>query len=375
MFFFLPISADRAVYGMPWFTIGTIGLCVLVYLASFFGQPIDGMGLVPAAGIGPTYLLYAFAHAGFLHLFGNMLFLWCMGVNLETRWGTGAFAAVYLIGAVISGAVFAKIHAGSTIPLVGASGAISALMGAFLVSLVTTRIRIFYFVWIFIRIWTGTFRIPAYVVLPFWFASDLLGAYGEVEAGGSGVAYSAHVSGFVFGFLVALLLRVTGLEAKLLERSGDIGDDPAEWSNVPAVEPGPSRYPTAIPPPIRSDAPPMRLEAVAGRGLSTRPPMPDAIELDLDVGNDHRSTSPRPDATSPGVSRSSFPAPGIRRSSQPAPVVQPPHQRASSPAGPQPSGVSSWPPSGPAIPKKCASCGLVNMPGAAACRRCQAAIV
>jgi len=234
MFFLIPIGAERAIYGTPWFTIANIAICVLVWVGSWFGDPIALLGLVAAEEIGPANLLYAYAHAGVFHLIGNMVFLWCMGVNLETRWGTATYAAVYLLGAIVSGLIFTMIHPDSMDPLVGASGAISALMGAFLVSLFKTKIRMAYVVWIFIRLFSGTFRIPAYVILPFWFATDLIGAYGEVRGGAAGVAYSAHVSGFVLGLAIAAGLRLTGAEKKLIEASAsDVHENPADWTVLP----------------------------------------------------------------------------------------------------------------------------------------------
>lgn len=233
MFLFVPTSADRAVYGMPWFTVGTVVICFLSWVASFFIDVWGPLGFVPADGIGLTVVLYAYAHGGLVHLLGNMVFLWCMGVNLETRWGTPTYAVVYLVGAAVSGLAYGSLHAGSTIPLVGASGAIAALMGAFLVSLFKTRIKFWYLIWYLFRVSTGTFKVPAYVVLPLWFASDLLGAYVEARGSGAGVAYSAHVGGFVFGFAVAAALKLSGYERKLLESTGaDVHDDPSTWTTL-----------------------------------------------------------------------------------------------------------------------------------------------
>jgi len=229
----VPTSADRAVYGMPWFTLGTVVICFSTWVASLFVDVVGPLGYVPADALGLTVILYAYAHGGLIHLLGNMVFLWCMGVNLETRWGTPVYAAVYLLGAAISGLTFGSLHAGSHIPLVGASGAIAALMGAFLVSLFKTRIRFWYAFFLLFRVATGTFSVPAYVVLPMWFLSDLLGAYVETHGAGGGVAYSAHVGGFVFGLIVAGALKLSGYEKKLIEATGsDVHEDPEQWSNL-----------------------------------------------------------------------------------------------------------------------------------------------
>ncbi|HHH28783.1 MAG TPA: rhomboid family intramembrane serine protease [Polyangiaceae bacterium] len=235
MFLFFPTSADRTVYGMPWFTVGTVAICFLSWVASFYIDVWGPLGFVPGDDLGITVVLYAYAHGGLVHLLGNMVFLWCMGVNLETRWGTPTYAAVYLVGAAVSGLAYGSLHAGSTIPLVGASGAIAALMGAFLVSLFKTRIKFWYLIWYLFGVSTGTFKVPAYVVLPLWFLSDLLGAYVEARGAGGGVAYSAHVGGFMFGFIVAAALKLSGYEAKLVESTGaDVHDDPSQWTALAA---------------------------------------------------------------------------------------------------------------------------------------------
>ena len=84
----IPINAERAVYGMPWFTLGTVALCTISWLLSWNMDVFGPFGFVPGHELGVTVVLYAFAHGGFLHLLGNMIFLWCMGINLETRWAS-----------------------------------------------------------------------------------------------------------------------------------------------------------------------------------------------------------------------------------------------------------------------------------------------
>lgn len=324
MFLLVPTSADRAVYGMPWFTVGTVAICFLTWVASLFTDVIGPLGFVPGDALGLTVVLYAYAHGGLVHLLGNMVFLWCMGVNLETRWGTPTYAAVYLVGAAVSGLAYGSLHAGSTIPLVGASGAIAALMGAFLVSLFKTRIRFWYLVFFVFRVSTGTFKVPAYVVLPMWFLSDLLGAYVESTGSGAGVAYSAHVGGFIFGVLVAGALRLSGYEDKLLEAMGsDVHDDPSQWTHL-APEPG--RV-------ARRFEPAAGVLPVAGAVPQHAAPQPDV---------------PQPDVAQPVVP-------------QPAGVAGVAGVAGSASKGARDEG---------AAPPRCSSCQLVNMPGAKTCRRC-----
>jgi len=150
-----------------------------------------------------------FMHAGWFHLLGNLLFLWLAGGSLEDRWGRIFFPIFYLMSGVVATLTHAARHPESLVPLVGASGAISGLMGAFLIRQATTRIRFFYWVFIF----RGTFYMPAYVALPLW----LLQQFAMARSGSTGgVAVWAHIGGFLFGTAVAVLIRLTDLETKVL---------------------------------------------------------------------------------------------------------------------------------------------------------------
>ena len=158
-------------------------------------------------------LLYAFVHAGWLHLIGNMLFLWLIGCNLEDRWRHIPFALLYFAGAAVAVASYASQHPTTPMGIVGASGAIAAGMGAFAVTHHDASIRIFYFI-ASTRVRSGTFWIRAIYALPIWFGLQLWLASRESDI--TPVAYSAHVGGFLFGAIVAAALRYSGLEAKYL---------------------------------------------------------------------------------------------------------------------------------------------------------------
>ncbi len=175
-------------------------------------------GYIPARGGLFTLLSSMFLHGGFLHLLFNMLFLWLCGGNIEDLWGRVVFPIFYLTG----GAAATLMHAGmfpeSHVPLVGASGAIAALMGAFMVRLYNTRIYFWYFIFLGFRIKQGTFKAPAYLMLPLWLLQQLWEAYkaSAVATGGGGVAFWAHIGGFLFGAAVAFAFRFTGFEEKVL---------------------------------------------------------------------------------------------------------------------------------------------------------------
>jgi membrane associated rhomboid family serine protease/Tfp pilus assembly protein PilF len=166
-------------------------------------------GYVPAHPSALTLFTSMFMHGGWLHLIGNMLFLWLAGASLEDRWGRLLFPFLYLACGIVATVTHGVMHPQSTTPLVGASGAIAGLMGAFLVRLTTARIRFFYWFY-FVQ---GTFQAPAFVVLPLWLFQQFAMA-GSGATGG--VAVWAHIGGFILGVAAALLIRGTDLEARFL---------------------------------------------------------------------------------------------------------------------------------------------------------------
>ena len=153
----------------------------------------------PDKNIWLSILSSMFLHAGWLHLLGNMLFLWIFGDNVEDALGKVGYLAFYLLGGVAAGALQFVLAPNSTIPNVGASGAIAAVLGAYIVLYPRARIltAVFYFLIAFVEL-------PAFVVLGLWFALQLFqGVSGLGADVNSGVAFWAHVGGFVFGVLVA----------------------------------------------------------------------------------------------------------------------------------------------------------------------------
>lgn len=249
----IPVGINHVIRGWPWVTIGIIAMCTVVQIYSDAWAPspeaVEQMiehrtrdvppgadaaqeaavakdveriaNRIPSvrfgyrSGSGASYRLVtsAFVHVGWLHLIGNMLFLWLVGAALEDRWGRARFAAFYAAGAIVSAFCFSALHVGQEVTLVGASGAISALMGAFLVCFARTQIHFVY--WLGRGV--GRFDAAAYVALPLWLAEQVLYAWLESDSGESGTAFSAHISGFVFG--LATLGAVT-LIARGRERAG-----------------------------------------------------------------------------------------------------------------------------------------------------------
>jgi membrane associated rhomboid family serine protease len=195
-------------------------------------MPTRQLGYRPATDGVMAMLTSAFAHGGWLHLLGNLLFLYLVGLNMEDRWGSARFAAFYAAGALGAALAFKLWHPAGTLPLVGASGAIAAVMGAFAVCFAATRIRFFYAYWIWLRPRWGTFHAPAWLALPLWFVEQLVMSLFEVDSGFS-TAYSAHVGGFVLGLAIAALLRLTGTDRKLADRAAFSAAPGDQWSEEP----------------------------------------------------------------------------------------------------------------------------------------------
>jgi membrane associated rhomboid family serine protease len=223
----IPIGHDQALRRRPWATFGIVIACTLVqvYIAATGNdEAVElGLGHVSNSGLGLTLLTSAFVHGGWLHLIGNMLFLVLAGSPLEDRWGRPAFLGFYLAGAAVSALVFDALHAGDPVLLVGASGAIAAVMGAFLLFFARAKIRLWYWM---VRS-SGTFELAAYYALPLWLLDQVV--MGQIGGGGA-VAYNAHIGGFAFGVAAA------GLVA-LVRRRPDAEHAPEARRSQPAARP------------------------------------------------------------------------------------------------------------------------------------------
>ncbi|HEM47593.1 MAG TPA: rhomboid family intramembrane serine protease, partial [Alphaproteobacteria bacterium] len=181
------------------------------------GHPNFALGLVPSRMHRlHTFLTHMFVHGGLMHLLGNMLFLWVVGCLLEDSWGRLPFLAFYLAGGMLAGLAHCLQDTSSAVPLIGASGAIAAAMGAFTIRHFMTKIRFFYFVLFFFRPLWGTFFVPACVFLPLWFVQQLVMKTLADFVGATGVAYFAHIAGYFVGVVTALVFRATGFEEDVL---------------------------------------------------------------------------------------------------------------------------------------------------------------
>ncbi len=186
---------------------------------------VENYAFIPANPRPLAYLTANFLHVGWLHLIGNMWFLWLAGFVLEDAWGRPIYMVFYFVAGAAALQFYAWSNTASIIPTVGASGAVAALMGAFLVRFPTMRIDM---AWVLsFRIYR--FKAPAYWLLPLWLLMEVF--YGSLFGAMSGVAHWAHVGGFVFGGLAALALRYTGLEHKANEAI----EKEVSWTNDPAI--------------------------------------------------------------------------------------------------------------------------------------------
>ncbi len=143
-----------------------------------------------------------FLHGGFLHLLTNMLFLWIFGNNVEDRLGRVGFLAFYLAGGVVAGLAQVWTDPQSTVPMVGASGAIAATLGAYLILFPRARVTSLVFLGFFYQL----IDVPAVIVLAFWFVLQLIDGLASLGADVD-IAFFAHIGGFLFGVAVALVVR------------------------------------------------------------------------------------------------------------------------------------------------------------------------
>ncbi len=151
-----------------------------------------------------TLITSQFLHGGWFHLLGNMLYLWIFGNNVEDRFGRPGFLVFYLLGGALAGLTQVAIDPTSTIPTIGASGAIAATLGAYFVLFPRARVTSLVFLGFFYQL----IDVPAVIVLGFWFVLQLidgLTSLGIVQTGG-GVAFFAHIGGFVAGAVMARAL-------------------------------------------------------------------------------------------------------------------------------------------------------------------------
>jgi membrane associated rhomboid family serine protease len=216
----IPLGTDSRLRHTPYTNWALIAINVIVFVVFQHLYRSGGHWALNMAEVNPLttsqfdlppvrpelydFVTYAFMHAGWMHLLGNMLFLYIFGNNVNDKMGHIGYLAFYLAGGIFAGIAYVLLQSGS-VPVVGASGAIAAVTGAYLVLFPRSNVSIFYF-WFFI----GRLEIPSLWFILFFFAQDVIFNF----AGNSGVAHVAHIGGTIFGFTVSFVM----LLAQLLPR-------------------------------------------------------------------------------------------------------------------------------------------------------------
>jgi membrane associated rhomboid family serine protease len=221
--FAIPLYDDNPVRRAPVVNYFLIGLCVGAFLWQL-GQNqhriLLGLGMIPAVLFGSahlaphlrvvpawaTLLTSMFLHGGWFHLIGNMLFLWIFGNNVEDALGHARYLLLYLASGIAAALVQAAASPASHVPMIGASGAIAGVLGAYLLVFPRANVHVFIWIVIFFRI----VNVPASILLGLWFAMQL--ASGLARGHGTpGVAFWAHVGGFLTGMILVTMLRPRGV--------------------------------------------------------------------------------------------------------------------------------------------------------------------
>jgi len=210
-----PLRDDQQHYGRPTAVVLLIVLNVMVFLHEMQLDPYSRNFLIGRYGLVPDHFSFLqlitsqFLHGGWLHILGNMIFLWAFGRSLEDKMGSGKFLLFYLASGVAAGLIQVFFNAGSHVPTVGASGAIAGVMGAYLIKFPRARITTLVFLFIFIT----RVEVPALFFLPYWFVTQVFNgvgsvAYSHVTEGGT--AWWAHIGGFLAGVLLVNAMGTRG---------------------------------------------------------------------------------------------------------------------------------------------------------------------
>jgi membrane associated rhomboid family serine protease len=205
----IPLRDSQPSHSKPVITLSIIAVNVLAFLFEISLDPFSLNHVIAIYGIVPDRFQYAdlltsmFLHGGWLHLIGNMWFLWIYGDNIEDILGGGKFLLFYLLCGMAAGLIHVMVNPISRVPTIGASGAIAGVMGAYLVKFPHSRIHTLVPIFFFLT----TMEIPAYFILIYWFVLQAFSGVGQIgysQVSSGGVAWFAHVGGFLAGILLIL---------------------------------------------------------------------------------------------------------------------------------------------------------------------------
>ncbi len=220
----IPIRDRNPSGTFPYVTIGIIIVNILIFLyelslGSGLGEFIMKFGVVPLKvsyysqvpdltfiNTFFPFISSMFLHGGFVHLIGNMWFLWIFGDNIEDKLGHFKFIAFYFLCGIIASSVHVFFNSQSNVPCVGASGAIAGVLGAYMVTFPRARVVTIVPLFVFIQV----MELPAIVVLGFWFVIQFFNGAASITAStsGAGVAWWAHIGGFAAGVIILYIIRI-----------------------------------------------------------------------------------------------------------------------------------------------------------------------
>ena len=232
----IPLKDDNPTSSRPIVTYFLIGLCVVVFLMQLgsqsykTGQLFYSYGLIPSVLMGhdqlpmdlyavPAYMTifsHMFMHSGWMHLIMNMLFMWIFADNIEDNLGSRNFIIFYILCGIGAAMAHVLMDTHSQIPMIGASGAISGVLGAYIINHPKARILVlipFFFIFII--------KIRALYVLGYWFVLQFINSY-TMSSQEGGVAYAAHIGGFVSGMILILFFN------KKIKRKSKVAKGPWE---------------------------------------------------------------------------------------------------------------------------------------------------
>ncbi|HJT88089.1 MAG TPA: rhomboid family intramembrane serine protease [Bryobacteraceae bacterium] len=207
-----PIRDTQPSYSKPAVTIVIIVINILIFLFEFSLDPysqnafIGQYGLIPDRFHFSNVLTSMFLHGGWLHVLGNMWFLWIFGDNIEDILGHGKYLAFYLLCGIAAAFTQVLMNPYSRVPMIGASGAIAGVMGAYMIKFPRSRIYTLLFILFFIT----TVDVPAWIMLIYWFGIQFLSGFeslGSAQMAQGGTAFFAHVGGFIAGIILVNLMR------------------------------------------------------------------------------------------------------------------------------------------------------------------------
>lgn len=222
----IPLQDTRSLSRFPFWVIAIILVNIFVFYLEFTSQNpdnfisqyalfLDQINLSSIKSLSPL-VTSQFLHAGFIHIISNMLFLWVFGNNVEVSLGFFLFPLFYLFSGIVAGLTQFLFTPDTSIPMIGASGAVAGVLGAYFALFPRNRIKTLLIIFVFITI----VEIPAYFLLFYWFVSQFFSGVATISTGtvDGGIAFLPHIGGFLFGWLVAipLLSKTQSLRFRLL---------------------------------------------------------------------------------------------------------------------------------------------------------------